>query len=293
MRICIRSTGSRRDLDGDGKPDSLAKTFLHGDGMMRTMTKTSLASLACLLLLAAPAAADSSIAIQGDTVLVDGKPFLRFRRVTPEGSYYIVKGVDGRDQAGLTFTSYPGRVFFNARFPALGRFFQANFPAGTTFEKVIASFIQNKVFVDGKPSLPGVQKYCADRGLPLRGDDDPLPERPAAPPPQFSPPSSWPSRPPSGAGPRQPPSPTEPATVGFTLRNNSSRDVRIFIGSRPKYGSGRTTRATAHSIASEHGIRGDQVCIVDERDNPITCTTLSPGMSSVEINPSGTGFGNL
>lgn len=82
-----------------------------------------------------------------------------------------------------------------------------------------------------------------------------------------------------------------PKNVSFTLKNNSSKTVRIFIGTKPKYGSGRYTTFSGNTITTEHGKEGDQICIVDGSDNPISCQTISGSAMRIDINSSGTGFG--
>lgn len=81
------------------------------------------------------------------------------------------------------------------------------------------------------------------------------------------------------------------STVSFTIKNNCRQNVKIFIGTKPKYGSGTTSTLSGNSVNSRSGIKvGDQLCIVDGNDNPISCMTVSKGMGRVEINSSGTGF---
>jgi hypothetical protein len=67
--------------------------------------------------------------------------------------------------------------------------------------------------------------------------------------------------------------------------------VRIFIGDKPKYGSGRTGYLSGNTRESRTASVGNQICIVDNSDNPISCITISNGMGDVSINASGTGFG--
>ena len=86
--------------------------------------------------------------------------------------------------------------------------------------------------------------------------------------------------------------PPPPANVSFTLKNTGGNSVRVFIGTKPKYGSGTTGNISGNSINSMHGTVGDQICIVDGSDNPISCMTISNGMGTVYINKAGTGFGD-
>jgi len=85
---------------------------------------------------------------------------------------------------------------------------------------------------------------------------------------------------------------TSSSSVSFNLKNNSSTTVKIFIGTKPKYGSGRTTSIGGNTRTSENGYVGNQLCIVDDSDNPISCMTISNSMGTIYINSKGNGFGD-
>lgn len=81
------------------------------------------------------------------------------------------------------------------------------------------------------------------------------------------------------------------ATVSFTLRNNAPKTVSIFIGTKPKFGSGLNSSIGGNTTSSFHGSTGNQLCIVQTNGDPISCMTLESSTSKVEINAQGTGFG--
>ena len=155
---------------------------------------------------------------------------------------------------------------------------------------MIASYLKNAVLEnDGTADLEGLSKYCSDRSIPLQKIPT-YADQPKSKVPAFSPAQSPFQR-------RSPPALNSQASssaikyFSFTLKNNSKRTVRIFIGQKPKDHGGRSRLLEGKSSISEHGQSGDQLCIVDEQDNPISCTTLGESISGIEINSSGTGFG--
>jgi hypothetical protein len=81
------------------------------------------------------------------------------------------------------------------------------------------------------------------------------------------------------------------STVSLSIKNNCRQSVKIFIGTKPKYGSGTTSTLGGNSVNSRSGVNvGDQLCIVDNSGNPISCMTISSSTGRVEINSAGTGF---
>lgn len=79
--------------------------------------------------------------------------------------------------------------------------------------------------------------------------------------------------------------------VSFSIKNQCRRSVYIFIGTKPKYGSGTKSKLSSNSISSRTATVGDQLCIVTERGDAIACRSVSRGMGRVNIAPSCSGFG--
>jgi hypothetical protein len=76
----------------------------------------------------------------------------------------------------------------------------------------------------------------------------------------------------------------------LSLKNNCSRTVRLFIGDKPKYGSGRYTTVSANSISSYSGFAPQTFWIVDDRDNGLSSWVAGPGSHNMQITSSCTGF---
>ena len=84
-----------------------------------------------------------------------------------------------------------------------------------------------------------------------------------------------------------------PATsshFSMSLKNECRQTVKLFIGDKPKYGSGTSTSVSSNSINSYSGMGPKTYWIVDNSGNGLSSYTASPGTNSVRILPSCTGF---
>lgn len=76
----------------------------------------------------------------------------------------------------------------------------------------------------------------------------------------------------------------------LTLKNECPRTVKLFIGDKPKWGSGTSTSVSSNSINSYSGTAPQMYWIVDDSDNGLSAYTATPGSQRVRILPSCTGF---
>jgi hypothetical protein len=76
----------------------------------------------------------------------------------------------------------------------------------------------------------------------------------------------------------------------MSLKNECRQTVKLFIGDKPKYGSGTSTSVSSNSINSYSGMGPKTYWIVDSSGNGLSSYTASPGSNSVRILPSCTGF---
>lgn len=75
----------------------------------------------------------------------------------------------------------------------------------------------------------------------------------------------------------------------LSLKNNCKKTVKLFLGNKPKFGSGTSTSISANTITSYSGREGDLIWIVDERDNGLS--SLSPrGSQRMQITEGCSGF---
>lgn len=76
----------------------------------------------------------------------------------------------------------------------------------------------------------------------------------------------------------------------MSLKNECRQTVKLFIGDKPKYGSGTSTSVSSNSINSYSGMGPKTYWIVDSSGNGISSYTASPGSNNVRILSSCTGF---
>jgi hypothetical protein len=83
--------------------------------------------------------------------------------------------------------------------------------------------------------------------------------------------------------------PSTPSSWSLSLKNSCPKTVKLFLGNKPKFGSGTNTSLGSNTISSYSGRAGDMIWIVDDKENGIS--SLSPsGRQSMQITSSCTGF---
>jgi hypothetical protein len=85
------------------------------------------------------------------------------------------------------------------------------------------------------------------------------------------------------------PAPAGPTSV--TIHSNCKQTVRVFLGDKPKYGSGTTTTISSNSISSYSLKPGSMIWIVDSSDNGLSSTSVGTSSQRIEISSTCTGFG--
>ena len=76
----------------------------------------------------------------------------------------------------------------------------------------------------------------------------------------------------------------------MTLKNNCRDKVLIFVGDKPKFGSGTRTSIGGNTIRSFSGTAPETFWITDASENGLSSFTVSPGSHRMQILPSCTGF---
>jgi len=96
----------------------------------------------------------------------------------------------------------------------------------------------------------------------------------------------------SGGGAPMSSAPAAPQVVSVTLHNDCSNTVKLFLGEKPKFGSGTNTSLGSNTTTSYQMKPGDMIWITDESENGISSTSIGGGSSqSIRIMSSCTGFG--
>jgi len=68
-----------------------------------------------------------------------------------------------------------------------------------------------------------------------------------------------------------------------TIRSSCSSTVRVFYGSKPKYGSGTTSSISSNSVNSHTFQPGDMMWTVDASDNGLGSVTVSGSVHEIQI----------
>lgn len=86
--------------------------------------------------------------------------------------------------------------------------------------------------------------------------------------------------------------PAAPQVVSVTLHNDCPNTVKLFLGEKPKFGSGTNTSLGSNTTTSYQMKPGDMIWITDDSENGLSSTSIGGGSSqSIRIMPGCTGFG--
>ena len=87
--------------------------------------------------------------------------------------------------------------------------------------------------------------------------------------------------------------PAAPQVVSVTLHNDCPNTVKLFLGEKPKFGSGTNTTLGSNTTTSYQMKPGDMIWITDDSENGVSSTSIGGGgtFQSIRIMPSCTGFG--
>ncbi len=92
-----------------------------------------------------------------------------------------------------------------------------------------------------------------------------------------------------GAPARATPQP-QSAFFSLTLKNNCRETVPMFIGDKPRFGSGTSTSIGSNTISSFSGNAPETFWITDKSGNGVSAFTVSPGSHRMQILSSCAGF---
>ena len=88
--------------------------------------------------------------------------------------------------------------------------------------------------------------------------------------------------------------PAGPEVVSVELHNDCANTVKLFLGQKPKFGSGTNTSLGSNTTTSYQMKPGDMIWIIDDSENGVSSTTIGGGSGSqrIRITSSCTGFGS-
>lgn len=108
-----------------------------------------------------------------------------------------------------------------------------------------------------------------------------------------APASSSESAPPPGTSTSASSAPAAPQVISVSLHNDCPNTVKLFLGEKPKFGSGTNTSLGSNTTTSYQMKPGDMIWITDDSENGVSSTSIGGGgtFQSIRIMPSCTGFG--
>ncbi|MGZ3422691.1 MAG: hypothetical protein ACXWUG_05650 [Polyangiales bacterium] len=86
------------------------------------------------------------------------------------------------------------------------------------------------------------------------------------------------------------PAPAAPQIDSLTLHNDCKKTVKLFLGDKPKWGSGTNTSIGSNTTQSYSLGVGKMIWIVDDSENGVAQYTGQPGSHRIKIPASCTGF---
>jgi hypothetical protein len=234
-----------------------------------------------------------SINIHAQVKLKDGKVYqndtiiflYKEQKTDKITTYYEFNRKDKTQLFDVIKTSYMGMKGYRVTFPTIDTYFEVNY-GNAAIEEVVTSYINNKIIeTDLKINKSALESYAKTRGIYLKSLSKLGTLKTSENATTYTLPST------TGSTTQNTSASSAPSSTSFSLTNTSNQNVKIFIGDKPKYGSGTTGNVSGNSIERRTAKVGDQICIVDASDNPISCMTVTASMGDVVINKSGTGFG--
>ncbi|MEZ4220122.1 MAG: hypothetical protein R3B13_04265 [Polyangiaceae bacterium] len=76
---------------------------------------------------------------------------------------------------------------------------------------------------------------------------------------------------------------SSPSTVSVTIKSSCDKTVRVFFGEKPKFGSGTYSTVSSNSRSNHTFKPGDQMWIVDDKDNGLSAASVSESTKEIEI----------
>ena len=244
---------------------------------INTMKKNYLISillLISLIHLSSSAQELYDVKLINDTVYNHGEPqFICKSRNEKNGSLFSLRNLDNKAEAMLVFISQNDKIKFMGTFPVLQVRYSCLYPK-LEIITLMDSYIRNKVFVNGKANLKGLKDYCKERNLVL----DTLIARKVQSPMKRDSVMVAHAR--------------EDALsqIKFTFHNNASKPVRVFIGNKPKGGSGRIQIIAPHGELNEHARKTEKIFLINDEGEEIKSLSVTDSLKRIVIKESADGF---
>lgn len=241
------------------------------------MKKTSihlLLMLMCLCGMNAIAQEKFDVLLRNDTVFNSNVPqFICEHKNKGQLDGYSLRTLEKKLQAVLIVKNDSSGMKFSGSFPTLGLRYACLYPK-IEIITLLDSYLRNKVMVNGEASREGLQAYCKERAIPLDTMTTHKKINPATRDSMLIATAKADAA----------------SQVKFTFHNNASRPVKVFIGDRPKGGSGRIQVIAPHGDFPEHARKTEKIFLLDDAGNPIKSIAVTDQLTKVVIKASADDF---
>lgn len=214
------------------------------------------------------------VTLTNDTIYNHGVPqFLCQGKESKKASVFSLRSFDKTLQGLLIFRFEDDGVNFSASFPYLGVRY-ARLYTKIEILTLMDSYLRSKVMVNGKANLKGLQAYCDDHGISLVKVPSRKVQRPVMNDTLLIARAK------------------EDALnqVKFTFHNNASKPVRIFIGNKPKGGSGRIQVIAPRGDLNEHARKTEKIFLLNDAGDEIQSIAVTDSLMRIVIKASADGF---
>ena len=214
------------------------------------------------------------VTLKNDTVYNHGAPeFLCKFKGSVKGDIYSLRTLENKTEAILIIFPQEGNnIKFTGTFTSLNLQYACLYPK-MEIVTLMDSYIRNKVFVKGKSNLEGLKAYCKERNLSL----DVMGRKAQSPAIRDS---ILVANAKADAL----------SQIKFTFHNNSAKPVRIFIGDKPKGGSGRVQIIAPHGDLNEHARKTEKIFLLNDAGIEIKSISVTDSLKRIVINTSADGF---
>ena len=242
--------------------------------MKSILLKFNLSVLILFISSFAPAQERYDVTLKNDTVYNNGVPqFLCKLRGSNKGDFYSLQTLENKTEAILFIIKQEGNnIKFSGVFTNLNLRYNCLYPKMEIIT-LLDSYIRNKVFVNGKANLEGIKAYCKERNLVLQ----PMGHKTQSPAIRDSI---------LAANAKA----DALSQVKFVFHNNADKSVRIFIGDKPKGGSGRVQIIVSHGELNEHARKTEKIFLLNDAGDEMKSIPVTNELKRVVINASADGF---
>lgn len=212
----------------------------------------------------------------GDTVYNNAIPQFICKKTAKDSiAVYSLRSMDNKLKALLNLRKENNRIKFTGIFAfpnSVEMRYSCMYPEMEIIT-LLDSYVRNKVFINDMPNLEGLQAYCKERNIVLTQTEKKR-NRPAIND------SLMAARARADAD----------SQIKFNFYNKGAEPVRIFIGDKPKGGSGRVQIIASNGNLAEHARKTERIFLLDKQGNEVTSISVTDSLKQVVIKSTADGF---